>query len=365
MDIKKLLENKLFRILALAVVGVIFLVIIIVIVMSARGKRLTGYEALEEKLISVAKEYYQDNQDQLPKEIGGKVEVQSTTLTQEKYMKDIAKISPKGATCNGRVVVKNVNQKYFYQAFVDCGEDHQTTTLSNYVKKNEQIVSSGSGLYENNGSYIYRGELLNNYLKFAGRLYRIVQFNHDGTVQIISTERTERIVWDDRYNQDREENSGINDYRLSRVRDTLLNRVNSDAFSDVDRNMLEPFGLCVGKVLSDAPVALGSECSDVLDGQVIGLLPVSSYVYASLDASCKTPLDGTCQNYNYLVSNYNWWTATGDITNTYKTFVVQMSGSLYNTRSSSEAVVREVLRLTENVVYVSGNGSLENPYIIK
>lgn len=364
-DIKELMNNKMFKMLAMVVASILVLVIVIMLVLSLRVKRVSGYAALEEKMISAAKDYYGENLDALPKEVGGKVEVDSATLTAGKYMKNITDLSPKGSVCSGKVVVKNVNQGYFYQAFVDCGESYQTTTFSNYIKSHVNTVAVGTGLYENGGNYIYRGESPNNYIKFAGRIYRIVQVNVDGTIQMIATEKSDRVVWDDRYNQEREDTVGINDYRVSRLRDTLLSKVNSKMFSDSDRNMLEPFSICLGKVTEDTEVSLGMECSDTLDGQVIGLLPISSYIYASLDATCKTALDGTCQNYNYLETEYNWWTITGDAANTYKAYVVQMNSSAYNTRTASNAVAREVLRLTENSVYVSGDGTLENPYVIK
>lgn len=364
-DVKKLIENKMFRMLAMVVAAILIVVIVIVVILSFRVKRVSGYTALEEKLISSAKAYYHDHSDQLPKLVGGKAEIDSASLTEGKYMKDIVDLSPKDSVCSGKVIVKNVNQGYFYQAFIDCGDHYRTTSFANYIKGHVNAVAIGTGLYENNGNYIYRGENPNNYIKFAGRLYRIVQINSDGTIQIIATEKTDRVVWDDRYNQERKDSVGINDYRVSRLRDTLLSRVNSNAFSDLDRNMLEPFSICLGKVHEESEVSLGMECGDVLEGQVIGLLPISSYIYASLDASCKTAIDGTCQNYNYLKTDYNWWTITADAANSYKVYVAQMNSSAYTTRAVSTAVAREVLKLTENTVYITGDGSFENPYMIK
>ena len=42
-----------------------------------------------------------------------------------------------------------------------------------------------------------------------------------------------------------------------------------------------------------------------------------------------------------------------------------MNSSAYTTRAVSTAVAREVLKLTENTVYITGDGSFENPYMIK
>lgn len=366
MDIKELMEKKLFKVLTLVIGIILVLIIVVIIVMSLTGGRASNYQQLENKLISAAKSYYQDNSDNLPATLGTATEVSDVTLVEGKYIKKMEKLSPKGSTCSGKVVVKNVNNGYFYQAFVNCGSNYNTTVISDYIKSKTSTVTTGAGLYENNGSYIYRGENPNNYIKFANRLYRIVKINSDSTIDIISTEKKERVVWDDRYNQDRKNEDGINNYSVSRVRDTLLTYVNSNAFSDSERGMLEPYTLCIGKMNEEDEVIYGSECSETLENQIIGLLPISSYVYASIDATCRSPLDGTCRNYNYLSGvAYNWWTLTADASSTHRVFSVSAESSAYTTRASSSSNPREVLRLTDNTVYVSGTGTQTDPYIVK
>lgn len=365
MNIKELMENKLFKMLALVIVITLVVIIVILIITLFTGGRVSNYQQLENKLISAARSYYQDNESLLPSSIGAKSEVSSVTLSEGKYIKSLEKIAPNSSTCSGKVVVKNVNNGYFYQAFLNCGDSYNTTAVSDYIKGHTSVVSTGTGLYENNGNYIYRGETPNNYIKFANRLYRIVKINSDSTMDIIATEKKERVVWDDRYNQERDSGEGINTYSVSRVRDTLLNFVNSEAFTDTDRSMLEPYTLCTGKVNPEAEVPYGSECSETIENQIVGLLPISSYIYASIDPDCKKAGDGTCQNYNYLVIDFNWWTLTADQTTTHRVFNVGSYSSAYVTRASLEASPREVLRLTENTVYVSGTGTQADPYIVK
>ena len=366
MNIKEIMEKKIFKILSLIIGVILVLIIVVIIVMSLTGGRASSYQQLENKLISAAKSYYQDNKDKLPVTLGKTTEVSDVTLTEGKYIKNMEKLSPKGSTCSGKVVVKNVNNGYFYQAFVNCGSSYNTTVISDYIRSKTSTVTVGAGLYENSGNYVYRGENPNNYIKFADRLYRIVKINSDSTIDIISTEKKDRVVWDDRYNQDRESEDGINTYSISRVRDALLAYVNSDSFSDSERSMLEPHTLCIGKMNEETEVGYGSECSETLENQIIGLLPLSSYVYASIDATCRKPLDGTCQNYNYLTEvEFNWWTLTADASSTHRVFSVSAESSAYTTRASSLSNPREVLRLTNNTVYVSGTGTQTDPYIVK
>lgn len=368
MDFRKLLENKMFMILMGTIVGIIVIIIIIVVIVSMSGGSVSSFSALEERLVSAAKEYYQEegNASKLPQQVGQSVEVSTDTLTEEGYLKEMEKLSPKGSSCSGRVVVKNGNGNLLYQAFVDCGEDYQTESLSSHILSNEDRVTSGEGLYEVNGKYVYRGEDPDNYITFAKQTYRIVQVNADKSIDIIATSDRKRVVWDDRYNQEVGKSDGINDYSVSRVRDTLMEYINSEAFQDADRLLLEPFVVCAGKVASDAPYTLDQECSSPVMGQMIALLPVTSYAYASIDSLCRTVYDGNCQNYNYLSSyDSNWWTVTGNTAGSNLVYQISSGAYVDSVRASMKASPREVIRISSQAVYVSGDGSSASPYVIK
>lgn len=364
--IKELMENKLYKMIAIVIGIVLAFVIIILVVMLLMGGRSSNFSQLEGKIVSAGKKYYDEHSELLPKNIGESSEVDASLLAENKYMKSIDKLSPKGSTCSGKLVVKNVNNNYFYQAFVNCGDSYSTISIGDYIKAHESTVEIGTGLYENGGSYIYRGESPNNYIKFANRIYQIVRINDDSTLDVIATDKKAKVAWDDRYNQERERNDGINDYSVSRVRDHLLEYVNSEDFSDDDRMMMEPFSLCVGKVDGSSQVIYNEECTSTVDNQIIGLLPVSLYTYASLDENCTTVSSGTCSNYNYLSKyTYNWWTMTADSETTYRVFSVGGTSGIYINRAASYAIPRDVIRITNNAVYVEGTGTETNPYVIK
>lgn len=359
------MENKLFKMLAIIIGVILLLVIIIVIVMALMGGRVATYQQLEDKLIVAAKSYYKNNSSMLPTTLGSTTEVSDVTLVEGKYIKSMDKLSPKGSVCSGKVVVKNVNNSYFYQAFVNCGDSYNTTVISDYVKSHTSVVTSGTGLYANNGNYVYRGEKPENYIKFANKLYRIVKINSDSTIDIINTESKNRVLWDNRYNLESRYEDGINNYSLSRIRDSLLKYINSKVFSDQERSMLEPHSICIGKSTSNTDYVYGSECSETLDNQIIGLLPLSSYVYASLDSNCVKTTSGSCRNYNYLVTDFDWWTLTADTTTTRRVFAIGRGGSASLSKASTIHIRREVLRLTDKTVYVSGSGTETDPYIVK
>ena len=58
-----------------------------------------------------------------------------------------------------------------------------------------------------------------------------------------------------------------------------------------------------------------------------------------------------------------WWTLTADSKNTYKVYFIRNSADIAT--ASSSAYVRPVLHLAKDAIYVSGDGTKENPYIVK
>ena len=71
-----------------------------------------------------------------------------------------------------------------------------------------------------------------------------------------------------------------------------------------------------------------------------------------------------CNNYNYLTNYSNsFWLITADSESTFKGY--KFSSGITQTRLATSGVARIVLNITKNSVYVSGNGTYNDPYIIK
>lgn len=367
-DIKELLSNKMFKMLLIVIMVIILIIVGISVFFAIKGTRVKSYEKLDTIVLNAGKKYYNSNTDLLPKEIGSEATVDATTLASEGYMKNLDNISPKGSVCTAEVKVINVNGNYHYASNLDCGSSYKSSNLTDYILTNEAVVAAGDGLYQDGSDYVYRGEYPNNYIEFSDELYRIVSINEDKSITIINSEREKtsiRSVWDDRYNPDRKYNDGINDYTVSRIKDNLLDYLNGESFTDSDRSMLMYQNLCIGKV-GEENINRNQECSQTFDNQIVGLLPISNYKYASLDINCTGATSASCQNYNYLAKfNANWWTITGGTARTSFAYAIQSSGKPYTSTCSNGAYLREVLRLTNNVMYVSGNGTIESPYVIK
>ena len=364
---KDLGKKKLLIIMG-GIIGVVILIIIILLIYNAIfGK--TSYKSIENTVLKSAEKYYKDNSSLLPKSENEEVTITDSALTAAGYLKNMNELTKKmkGVSCKATVIVNYVNGEYRYTPLLDCGKDYSTKTLSTYITENVNKVYTGSGLYELNGELVYRGEEPNNYVKFSGKLWRIVKIEN-GQVVMILDEKGDRVVWDDRFNTDRDRNDGINDYTVSRIYDSLKTIMNDNSLFNKDaKKMLALHSLYIGKryetdIYNDGSIEKGQ----YFENQYIGLLPIYDFINASIDGNCNSIVSASCSNYNYLTHyEYNWWTITADASNTYRVFRVNGDGTVESMRASSNGYTRPVIYLAKDALYSKGTGTSEDPFIIK
>lgn len=367
-------KSRILRLFIVILMG-IFVLFLIIFLSSYlfRAIKQYSYEEVENILKKAAVSYFKDNADSLPKNSGGVVEVDASTLAENGKMKELSSYT-KSDSCTGSVQVENENDTYIYRPYLDCGDLYKTEFLYERIIKDNPPVTSGYGLYSKNGSYSFRGEVVNNYVKLDGRIWRVVKIASDNSVELV-LERSVNYTssWDDRYNQTVSSEFGINDYENSRVKEFLdksylvENIHDSELLVSLDvKEHLTSFDLCVGKRdLTTESVDNRIECSKQFKGQKVGLLTLSDYLNASTDSNCKGPSTKSCKNYNYLVNKANFWLMTGSSSDTYSVFMVRNNGDVDLKKAYSVFSVRPVIRLDNRTIYESGTGIPEDPYIIK
>lgn len=348
-------------------VGIIVVIVLIIFIANMITGRRMSYTGVEQKMREAAISYYKENKNLLPSH-EGEVTVDAVTLSTGKFMKPLEKMVPKGASCTGKVVVKQKEDTYSYTSYLDCGKAYTTVELYKKLIDQSNIVTTGDGLYQMNNEYIFRGENVNNYLKIGDNIWRIVKLTANNEFQVILYDSRFKSLWDDRYNSERNYNVGINDFKVSRVR-TYLEELysNEKIFDELTKGKMMEFDLCYGKRAESSATNNNSiECSSKLEKQKIGLLTLSDYINASLDVSCKASLDPECQNYNYLgTDNYYWWLLTSSNENTFRVYCVSSSGYVQANQASGVNYIRPVIQLSNTTMYASGDGTLENPYVIR
>ena len=361
------MRKKLMKIM-LIVIGVLVIILIIILIMSLFTGRNKSYEDIETELENAAKEYYEVQSGLLPQEEGETVTVNASTLAEKGYMDPLSELRS-DEDCTGRVEVTKINGEIIYTPYLECGDNYVTKELYRAVLE-QGLVTTGTGLYDLNGEKVYRGEVVNNYVQLDNTLFRIVKITANNQILLITNDvlDSSSLSYDDRYNSDRNYNSGINDYRVSRIKSSLEEIYNGNTLlSNNDKEKLTTFNLCVGKRSEEESINTnGAECSDVLNNQMIGLLTVSDFLNASLDSNCKRTVDRSCQNYNYLrLSDAEWWLLTANNANTYQAYAVRTYGYIESFNASNMKRIRPTVMLNSNAMIKSGDGSANSPYVLK
>ena len=367
--------RKRLMLMGAAILGGAIVLFLLLFLLSLFMNKNYTYDDIENIMVSAAESYFSDHPKRLPRSDTQRVEIDVDTLVASEYMKEMVDYTGEEITCSGKVSVQTNGNDYLYTPRLDCGEDYVTQSLREVLTK--KVVTEGYGLYEVGDSYVYRGEDVKNYLQLDASLWRIVKVTEDGEIMLILEDKPySSVAWDNRYNSQIGYNIGINTYSTSRVKESLdkyyKSKYNENSsfkseaiLSDDDRSKTVTFDLCTGKrSTSDTTKDNSVECAEISEGQKIGLLTASDYMMASIDTNCNTILNQTCQNYNYLVTDYKWWLVTATANSTKEAYGVD-GGVVESINTSSYMYPRAVIMLNSNVLFKSGKGTVNKPYKIK
>ncbi len=362
-------RENILKFVIIFVVVILFTIGFSFIITKTVGKNVKDYPSMEDRLSEVAKSYAEKNNDFLPKTEGTLKKISLDTLVNEKKLKQLYALEDENVACTGYVTITKKDDKYIYRPYIKCGNYYETTSIANNIIKNEEIKVDESGLYKYNDSYIYRGENPNNYIMLGNRMYRIMEINSNNELKIISTELTDvETSWDDRYNGEKEDTVGVNNFSKSRLKETLNEIYDSEYFTDSDREKIIKHDLCVGKrALSDGSIDGKAECSVLEKDQYVGILQVNEYARASIDSKCVSAVNPECQNYNYIsniFSSSSIRTQNAVLDNTYKVYYISM-GELTTTNAVNSFRIMPIVYLDKDVLYSKGDGTIDNPYIIR
>ena len=358
-------------------IGAIILIVIIVLIVGMIKNSSLSYSEIESKLVSGARKYYANKKDALPLNDNDEVEVDASLLKEEGYIKDLSKYQKdKNVACSGKVIVTKSGNYYNYSPYLNCGDKYTTTYL--YEELISKVVSKDDGLYKKEQYstktkgketvYVFRGDYVNNFIKLDEFLWRIVKINSDYSLEIIQeNDKKTRLssVWDDRYNNTKNENAGINDYYKSIIRRNISDYYNASTLSDIVKEKIVFKDICVGsRKLSETKNDGSVECRNILQNEPLSLLTVYDFINASLDTNCKRLDSYNCSNYNYL-SKYNrsFWLLTTSSEKSYIGYGIY--NNFTSSKLSSVKTARLVTNLNKNIIFAGGTGTETDPYLIK
>lgn len=355
------IKDKIYYIMAGTIIIIVLLVIISSCSMNSGG---SSYEAIENKMTNAAKNYYSTRQNKLPKEENGTVKVTIGTLVDAELLKEVKDPNNKEQTCSGYVEVTKVGEEYSYLPFLTCKGNYEPKYLTDIIK-GVKTDEYGNGVYTINDELVYRGDDVNNYVSFNNQLWRIVKVDKEGDIKLVLANFTEdSYSWDTAYNSEKGGSVGITtDYLHTNMR-KVLNGYYEDTFDNNSKAKIVSKDLCIGSYLEDDVFSVEKECSKIKENEYVGLLNASDYQNASLDSKCTTLYSPECTNYNYLVyGEFNTWLLNSFSKNSYEMFF--FNGGIGKTRASSNKKINPVIYITSKSITNSGDGSFENPYIIK
>ncbi len=343
------------------IVGLLIFVVVLIGLTSGKGKN--SYENLEKSMVTAAKKYYKERENRLPDENGEKVQVSLSALVDGKYIKEIKDPQDSDITCTGRVETTKSGSDYIYESYLNCGDNYFSRNLADELVQNTEKDENGNGLYQIGNDFIYKGDKVRNFVKFNNEIWRIMLIDSSKDIKLIKATSTEDdYIWDDRYNVDTEYDDGINDFNVSRVKDTLTDYYKT-TFDASKKNKIVEKDFCVGKKTANTNFDGSEECSK-LSKLKVGLMYISEYYRSSIDPTCKNFGEMQCSNYNYLHGDYSsTWTLTGAAEDSFSVYFIYYKVDKYE--ASETMGLRPVIYLSSDTVYTAGNGTEGKPFVVK
>lgn len=238
----------------------------------------------------------------------------------------------------------------------------------------EEISTIDEGLIldidDNGNTYYFRGNVVNNYVKFADKMWRIIRINGNGTIRLIlDTDVTGSAIYDD-------ESSGSRLATLKNLSNTkmyivLENWYNENLKKYDDYIASDRFCIDTSKEgenlsnyfrinLSNSPTF---NCLATKNNSKIGLITIDEIIYAG--ATVNEP-----NNYFYLYNSdivSSSWTLSpfkDAVEGLYYYELAQNGAILTNSTGESSKSLRPVINLKKDIE-VEGNGTKDEPYILK
>ena len=222
-------------------------------------------------------------------------------------------------------------QNYQYQ--------EEAQTLNGYIMQHTPVIyEEGDGLHHDSLGYYFKGNVENNYVSFANRMFRVIRINEDNTVKLVLNGNAAIFPWGDPVhfndsnlyywlNKTDWEYSGYYYYTLPSVEDFLVK-------TEYKENILNE-----GEITE----------SEKSYREYITLLGINDYVQANGMSS-------------YLKTGRMFFLL--GLNNEEKNLYVEEDGSIQTCETTQGFGIRPVITLKANTVISGGDGTKDNPYVI-
>ena len=236
-----------------------------------------------------------------------------------------------------------------------------------------KVVTSGDGLYADfltNRRYIYRGNSVKNYIKYANKVWRIVSVEPDGSLKLLDYTYNKITQWDTN-EQDNWPTSTLKVFLNSNYLTTITD-TSKIVSGQWESTIVYPSAGTQGLTIQEYNEQYNNQMSNVTSYAQVGILSVYDYMAASRNTACQQHMTTQAGCTSWL-SNFRGWTLNinGDKTNGKYAFHFtssdnpEESNKLGDDLTGSSQKVYPVITLDRNSVLLSGDGSSDNPYVLK
>lgn len=219
----------------------------------------------------------------------------------------------------------------YYKIYNPKDESGKAISLmGNHIISTSSIVYEGEGLYLVNGNYLYKGEKVNNYVKFSNLIWRIIKINEDKSLDVILDQPINNLMW----------NNNVTDYSKSDINKYL----NDEFLKILDKNMLSTTAVCKDKVDDISKIS----CKDIDTSNYVRLLNIDEF------------LNSKATDSSFISNTNNIWLTTRGNTRAWTT----NNNSLSYSETTNTYSVKPVITLKNSNQITSGDGSKDNPYVV-
>lgn len=242
------------------------------------------------------------------------------------------------------VVVIAIGVYFGFRSFYYYGKQNmkmiaEDMTLNGMIINSNKIVKEGEGLHQNTDGYYFKGNVSNNYVRFANRIFRVISINDQNEVKVITNDLVSSFIWGNK-----------NLYK------------NSNLMLWLDKSSSVNGGIYYNTIPSPEEFLVKTSYSEdkLLDDKVsISSNKMNSYVTT---LGVKDYIRANGKNSYLNIKKYFWLLGLDkDNSNLY----VDSSGSVEVGTNYDAYGVRAVITFKKNIKISAGDGTLNNPYVIE
>ena len=303
--------------------------------------------------------------------------------------------SSEGQTGDG-INTCTLAQKGDNYAQVEETKNTAATALANLIKNNNAIITkkpsltstsaytNENGLFSStdtnsgNPTYYFRGNVKNNYIKFAGLTWKIIRINEDGTIRIILMSHINNATY--KFNSKNDDYSYMYYSNSDTAKPTVDNWYKTNIVDKGYDSYVSTTTFCEqAKTKGSSSATSGNatmtyydyydptfKCSTDGNGKgvlniKVGLITYDEVIYAG---EYKNDDEENSSYYLYEVANDMWTMSSAGFSSNVYNWLVYSSGKIGNNDISNNRQLNPVINLNANVT-ATGTGTSSNPYVVQ